>query len=109
MKNTKRILNEFYVVIKDNGQEEINIEYYGEYRIGLTMKEITKYITAMKNLIQNEAKFSKVKVKDLVNKFHKIAGVNTGGINSNGEGLMYRWDVQRYVNQLFYGTPTYFD
>lgn len=78
----------------------IDIDDFGEYRLGLTSKEIEIYIklrTGMKG------------VKPLYKKFCKVAGVNTGAINLQGESLMYRDDVRRFVDKLLLNIPTYWD
>lgn len=81
------------------------LKSYGQFRRGLTTKEIEKYI---------QARAGKLSVKRLIKKFNEIAGCNTMGIFSCemcecSQSLMYRWDVERFADVLFEGKPTYFD
>lgn len=79
---------------------KINLETFGKYDAGLTTAEIQLYLklrTGVKD------------IKQLYNRFCKIAGANTGMISPAGEFLMYRHDVQRYADKLLFGKETYFD
>ena len=80
--------------------DKIDLRYYGDYRIGLTGKEIKEYLKNRANT---------TKLGNLYRRFVKIAGVNTMGIAPNGESLMYRHDVERFADVLFLNKPTYFD
>ena len=105
---TNNILNDF-TLIKNNitKKEDIDIEQYGEYRLGLTFKEVEFYIKAKCSLPQYKNKFKNIK-KTII-KFWNIAGINTTTINSNGESLIYRNDIERFAGVLFNRIPTYFD
>lgn len=89
IREKQRILNQFYI---DQKTGELDLENYGEYRMGLTGQEIETYI---------KARAKKLEVKKLVNKFYDIAGVNTMAVSPNGESLMYRHDVKRFSDVLF--------
>ena len=78
----------------------IDLNEYGDYRIGLTTKEIKEYLKARGNT---------KRLGNLYKNFGSIAGVNTMGISPTGEILMYRWDVKRFADVLFLNKPTYWD
>lgn len=80
--------------------QNIDIQYFGDYRIGLTAKEIEKYLGIRANTMST---------KKLYRDFCKISGVNTCGVGPQGQGLMYRYDVQRFSDKLLLGTPTHWD
>jgi len=88
-------------------EQVFDIYSYGDYRMGLTNKEIKDYLVIRHNDLK------KIKIKKcsiaLFKKFCKIAGVNTCALGPNGEILMYRHDVQRFADVLFLNKPTYFD
>ena len=90
--------------LTENG--EADIDRYGEFTMGLNSAEIERYIQFRAN---------KIKVKGLLNKFYKIAGVNTCAVYSCGfcgeqTVLMYRNDVERFADVLFGVTKgTYWD
>jgi hypothetical protein len=88
-------------------KEEIELEYYGVYRIGLTSKEIEIYLKTRALLPKYRSKFKHK--TNLLNKFHKMAGVNTVGMSPSNEMLMYRHDVKRFADALFDNKKTYFD
>jgi len=88
----------------------LDIYNYGEYRRGLTNKEIDAHLRVR----AIGTKYAKYSTKQLRNKFSKIAGVNTGAfvtcpICQKPISLMYRSDVERFVDQMFYGIPTFWD
>jgi len=78
----------------------IDLHEYGDYRIGLTTKEIKEYLKARGDV---------TKIGNLYKEFCKISGINTMGISPTGETLMYRWDVERFADTLFWNKGTYFD
>jgi len=85
--------------------QNIKIEHFGEYTGGLTGGEIDKLIGLRANTLS---------ITNLRKKFNKIAGVNTTAIHtceSCGRliSLMYRHDVERYLDALLYGEKTYWD
>lgn len=104
LKQKTELFNKFYFD-KDTGLPDLN--NYGMYRLGLTAMEVKDYILV--RAIQKQY----VADDRLVNKFYDVAGCNTCAsiedIPGNRISLMYRWDVQRYADLLFKGTPTYFD
>jgi hypothetical protein len=77
-----------------------DIEHIGDYRLGLTSEEIEYYIGLRANTLST---------KRLLDKFDKIAGVNTCAVGPQGQSLMYRHDVKRFADKLLLGTPTYWD
>ena len=95
--------------IKIGSDELINefgeyLDQYGVFRLGLTVDEIKHYLK-----FRNGGK-----LKQTYKKFCKIAGCNTEALVNcpmckENITLMYRWDVERFSNQLFDGTKTYFD
>jgi hypothetical protein len=89
----------------------INIEQYGEYRMGLTRDEIKSLLVSMYNETAKKkiSSIASVRAIKLYEKFGEIAGCNTMTMTSKGEPLMYRWDVDRFCKALFKGIPTYFD
>jgi len=78
----------------------LNLERYGDYRMGLTEEEVREYIRE-----RNGGKLS----KGIMSKFNKICGINTVGVGPEGQTLMYRHDVKRFADQLFDGVSTYWD
>lgn len=84
-----------------------DLEDFGEYRLGLTSKEVEDYLRNSYNKVAGK------KRKDcpakIIKQFYEIAGTNTGALGPSGEHLMYRHDVDRFAKQLFFGTPTYLD
>ena len=79
--------------------EKIDLENYGQFRIGLTDNEIKEYL---KNRANTTC------LGNLYKKFCNIAGVNAMGVEhcpccNRMYVLMYRWDVERFANQLFGG------
>jgi hypothetical protein len=81
------------------------INNIGKYTMGMTSEEIESYLGRRANTLST---------KTLVNKFNKICGVNTMGVHicpKCGEhiALMYRHDVERFADVLFYRKQTYFD
>lgn len=87
---------------------DIDLKYYGKYRLGLTNSEIREYLK-----LRADSK----KIGQLYRKFSQITGVNTMAVtqeyNKAGQlipiSLMYRHDVERFADVLFEGKPTYFD
>jgi hypothetical protein len=77
-----------------------DIHHFGDYRQGLTGDEIKKFIGLRANTTA---------IARLYKKFVNIAGCNTMAIGPNGEGLMYRHDVERFIGKLLFGTETYWD
>ena len=100
----QKIKNKFYWSKGKNWDEcrgEPELSSFGEYRLGLTSEEINDYLSARGNTLS---------IKNLRKKFSDIAGCNTCAMNSKGECLMYRHDIQRFVDVLFKKTKaTYFD
>ena len=80
--------------------QDSDIYRYGEYTAGLTRDEI-------ENLLG--LRFNTLSTKTLVKRFNKTAGVNTQAVGPQGQSLMYRHDVQRFMERILYGTPTYWD
>lgn len=80
--------------------KNINIDEFGDYRLGLTSKEIDKYL---------KLRTGKKNIKTARKKFDKISGLNTVATTSTGEYLMYRHDVERFFKLSWYGIPTHFD
>ena len=74
------------------------LEYYGDFRMGLTTKEIKAYLKD-----RNGGKLGKC-----YQEFKKAAGVNTMAV-CRGELLMYRNDVKRFADLIFDGKKTYWD
>ena len=78
----------------------VNIEQFGDYRMGLCNEEIDQYLKARN--VKN--------IKNVNKKFSRIAGCNTVAVGPQGQSLMYRWDVKRFADVLFGVTKfTYFD
>jgi len=96
------LLNKFYIT-----EKQIGIEYYGDYRLGLTTEEIKNYLLARAYIFN----FKEKNIDKLYKKFDEIAGVNTVAVHPNGkDSLMYRHDVLRFSDVLFKKTKgTYFD
>lgn len=94
---------------------ELAIERWGVYSNGMTREEIMSYLVARYNEDCVKSQKSKyINQEKLFNKFAKIAGVNTQTCIvcpccNKQVSLMYRWDVERFANQLFNGTLTYWD
>ena len=88
--------------------DPIDLEHFGVYRAGLTSDEIDEYLVNRAKTCGKPSFRYKAK-KELVRKFSKIAGVNTGAIAPDGTCLMYRWDVQRFADVLFLQKKTYWD
>lgn len=112
MKKEKQIdyLTGFYLkdVVNYKGKyKDLDIENYGEYRLGLTKEEIKHYLKAKCELPQYRRKFKYS--QKLYNKFVEIMGVNTVAIAPNGESLWYRHDIERFAGVLFNREKTYFD
>ena len=84
------------------------LQQYGTYRIGLTAEEIKTYL---------KLRAGTTRLGDLYKRFCKIAGVNTVGVewtrDRKGElhsiSLMYRWDVNKFADNLFLGVPFIWD
>lgn len=87
--------------------EPIDINHFGDYRMGLTDKEIMLYLCNRAAIKRN--KYYNMSLNKIYKIFCEIAGCNTGAVGPNGECLMYRHDVERFADQMFDGTPTYFD
>ena len=106
---TNNILDSFILVKSNINKNDIliDIDQYGEYRLGLTHKEVEYYIKARCSLLRYKNKFKNV--KKAIAKFWDIAGSNTVTVNSLGESLMYRSDVLRFSNYYFNREPTFFD
>lgn len=84
-----------------------DLRTFGKYKQGLTSAEITEYICHVYNSVTH--KDVKTCPKKIIAKFYDIAGVNTVAVSPDGETLMYRWDVERFVGKLFFNTDVYFD
>jgi hypothetical protein len=91
----------------DTKKELPNLDQFGQYREGLTSEEITEYLRQVYNIVASKKR--KICPPKVINQFVEIAGVNTGALGPNGESLMYRWDVARFVGKLFFKRDTYFD
>lgn len=81
-----------------------DIYSYGAFKAGITNEEVDNYLRVRSN---------KLSIKAVRNKFDKIMG---GGhtcpcVQVNGEmlTLWYRHDIERFANQMYDGTPTYWD
>lgn len=81
-------------------REEIDIQQFGQYRLGLTFAEVNAYL---------RQRTRKQDVTKLREQFNKAAGVNTMAIGPGGHLLMYRSDVKRFADLVLDGTPTHFD
>jgi hypothetical protein len=87
-------------------QVKIDIQHFGEYARGLTENEVKEYL---------KTRAGATKLGDLYKRFCKIAGPgNTMGLVTcefckKEFGVMYRYDVERFANTLFDGTPTFWD
>lgn len=84
---------------------EVDIEQFGNYRLGLTEKEIKEYL---------KMRAKTTKLGNLYKQFCKVAGVNTMVVIvteccRKSITLMYRWDVKRFTDLLLESTPTYWD
>ena len=87
--------------------EKIDIDEFGDYRVGLTNKEVDEYLLSRYNYKNGrQHKKCPAKIKTL---FAKIAGINTMTVSPQGETLMYRYDVLRFADVLFDCKKTYFD
>jgi len=95
----QRIKDKFYWEEEAKKMKPL-LNSYGLYRMGLTSAEIEDYIKARGNTLN---------IKKLMKKFDDICGCNTMAMTPTGECLMYRSDVERFADVLFYGTPTFFD
>ena len=93
----------------------INIDDFGIYKDVMTRNEIETYLIVRFNEKSSKTQESiYLNRKKLIHKFVKIAGANTQiGVTCSYckklIRLMYRYDVERFANQLFNGTLTYFD
>lgn len=102
MNELERIKFQFHK--KEDGS--LDIEHFGQFRMGLTQLEVKDYLRARAN---------KLSIEKLYKKFHEIAGRNTMSssrcLDCNvSYSLMYRWDVERFADVLFGVTKeTYFD
>jgi len=87
--------------------DPVDINEFGKYRLGLTRNEIKEYLE------QRRIPCSKTcKNRQLYKEFCKIAGSNTCAVIREGKkdiSLMYRHDVERYADKLFFNKETYFD
>jgi len=77
-----------------------NINDFGDYRLGLTSKEIDIYL---------QKQTGKKRIKRIRKRFDKAAGINTMAVGPQGQTLMYREDVKRFADLILEGRPTYFD
>ena len=84
-----------------------DIELIGAYRIGMTGDEIKEYLKQVFNIVTKKNR--KECPAKILKQFNEIAGVNTMGVSPTGEGLMYRFDVERFTMKLFFNQPTVFD
>ena len=84
-----------------------NVDDFGKYRAGLTGEEITEYLREVYNIIARKKR--KICPGKIVKQYYGIAGVNTMGVGPNNEPLMFRHDVKRFVGELFFHMPTYWD
>ena len=86
-------------------KEKLDLEYYGDYRVGLTTKEIKEYLKQRTGV----ARLGRLYIQ-----FCKVAGINTTGVVftqccGKSVSLIYRYDVERFIDLMLEGTPTYFD
>lgn len=86
-------------------KEDIDLDHFGMYNAGLTISEIKEYLKQRAGV---------TKLGHLYDKFCRIAGVNTVGAGKcefcgKMFSLMYRHDVERFVDVLLLGKKTYFD
>lgn len=110
MKKEKYYLQGFYLkdIVNYKGKyKDLNIEWYGNYRLGLTGKEIKQYLKVKCELPQYKKKF-KYSSK-LYNEFVKIMGINTVAVGPEGQNLTYRHDIERFAGVLFDRKKTYLD
>jgi len=84
-----------------------DLDKFGKHPEGLTGDEIIEYLTYVYNSVTG--KDVDVCPSGIVEKFYSIAGANTVAVGPKGESLMYRHDVKRFVDKLFFNTDTYFD
>jgi len=94
-------------MVKVGKVKSIDLEHFGDYRMGLTSEEIQEYLVNQLSLTRKRQ--VNTCPKWLINKFNDIAGCNTGAVSPNGKFLMYRHDVKRFSEALFKNKPTYFD
>jgi hypothetical protein len=101
----KRVFTETLEGLKMRGNKRqekqvIDINEFGDYRLGLTGKEIQDYLFCRAPR-RNQTKLRK--------DFVKTAGCNTGALTSTGISLMYRHDVKRFADVVLLKKKTYFD
>ncbi len=79
----------------------IDINDFGDYRLGLTIEEMKKYIKKVTG---------KKNVERIYKKVLKMLRGSTCAVASDGKTcLIYRWDVERFLNVVLFNKPTYFD
>lgn len=81
-------------------EKQINIDDFGDYRLGLTSEEINEYL---------RCRTGRSKIKRLRKQFNKVAGINTVALGPAKQILMYRWDVKRFTDVILLHKPTYWD
>ena len=84
-----------------------DLRIYGTYNMGLTAREIKKYLV-------DRAKDKGINHRGIVKKFNEVAGCNTMAVEfcemcRKSVTLTYRWDVIRFADVLFEGKATYWD
>ncbi len=87
-----------------NKPDKLDIESFGDYRIGLTLDEIKEYLA-----IRCQEHNLDIDAKKMYKRFSEIAGSNTMAVTRDGKVLMYRWDVKRFADKMFLNKETYFD
>ena len=92
--------------MKPSKKEPIDIRQCGEYSRGMTENEVKEYLKLRAGVKT---------LGNLYKRFCKIAGPgNTQGVVTceyckKEFGVMYRYDVERFADVLFDGTPTFWD
>lgn len=85
-------------------EDKIDLNNYGDYRLGLTMDEVDTYLRSR----AKGTKYSKWSTKQLRKRFSNIAGINTMAVIDE-QVLMYREDAQRFADLMLLGKETYWD
>lgn len=91
----------------DNEMKPIDIQCFGDYRIGLTREETEQYV--IHRSILKGGVWRKKKKNTITKQFWELMGVGTCGVGPQGQCLIYRHDVLRFANQMFDGIETYWD
>lgn len=79
------------------------LDEYGAFKMGVTAEEIDDYIRVRTNSVN----VTRIRTK----LYHELRGSTAPVVivSGNEVGLIYRHDVQRYLDYVLEGKPTYFD